>query len=87
MLEPLARVTNVETWIDPSANSVVLMTADQLAAEQLARVNPLAWPEVRVERSLSTPRPNLPLVPMARRPLSVGEDLRSLLVCYSPVLL
>jgi hypothetical protein len=39
LLEPLAHVTNVSTWIDPSTNSVVIETTDDLNTEQLATVD------------------------------------------------
>lgn len=87
LLEPLAHVTNVSPWIEPSTNSVVIETTDDLSAEQLATVEEAvraAGVSVRVERSLPAPDPSLPPVQMVWTVLSVGEDLRSLLLCYFP---
>jgi hypothetical protein len=87
LLGPLAHVTNVSTSIEPSTNSVVINTTDDMNAEQLATVDEAvraAGVLVRVERSLPAPDASLPPVQMVWGLLSVGEDLRSLDLCYFP---
>jgi hypothetical protein len=87
VLEPLARVSRISTGIDPSTNSVVIDTADDLNAEQLELVQHAvraAGVSVRVEASLGPgPDPNLPPVAVQWTLLSAGEDLRSLLVTFA----
>jgi hypothetical protein len=85
-LRPLWHATNVSGWIDPSTNSVVIETANDLGREHLEIVEAAvraAGVTVRVDPSLGPgPDPNLPPVPVQWTLLSVGENLQSVLVTF-----
>jgi hypothetical protein len=86
VLEPLALVGRISAGIDPPTNSVVIDTADDMTAEQHEVVDAAiraAGVSVRVEPSLGPgPDRSLPPVAVQWTLLTVGDDLRSLLVTF-----